>query len=499
MKKCLVIFPHQLHRDHHGFSKKPDQIVLIEDSLFFLDHQYAVNFHKQKLILHRSSMQQYKNFLEDNSFKVTYKDYQLNGLASTFQELASENVELLIADTVDFALNRRIKSFTEKLGLSINWLPSQLFINSNQDNHEYKDGKKRWFMANFYQFQRQRLNILMEDSQPMGGKWSFDEENRKKIPKKNIPLIPKIEHPQENEYVKEAREYIKHKFPDAIGSDEQFFYPSNFAEADDWLERFFEQRFDLFGPYEDALVPNTHWLYHSVLTPMLNTGLLSPNIVVDKAISYAEKHDIPLASLEGFVRQIIGWREFMRATYVDLGAKMRTTNHWQHTRTIPKSFYEGSTGIKPIDDVIKRTLDTGYCHHIERLMVLGGFMFLCEFKPDDIYRWFMELFIDSYDWVMVTNVYAMSQNADGGLITTKPYFSGSNYLKKMGYTTGKYDELWTSVWDGLYWRWINLHSHELSKNPRWSMMCAMARKMDKEKLQIHINTADDFLSNLSDS
>ena len=187
----------------------------------------------------------------------------------------------------------------------------------------------------------------------------------------------------------------------------------------------------------------------------------------------------------------------MRAAYVDLGVSMRTTNHWNHHRKIPKSFYTGTTGITPIDDVIKRVLETGYSHHIERLMVLGGFMFLCEFDPDDIYRWFMELFIDSYDWVMVPNVYAMSQNADGGLITTKPYFSGSSYLKKMGYDDFEGD--WCEIWDGLYWRWINLHQEALAKNPRWAMMCAMARKMDSEKMDLHVANADHFLQSLDAS
>ena len=183
----------------------------------------------------------------------------------------------------------------------------------------------------------------------------------------------------------------------------------------------------------------------------------------------------------------------MRATYDDLGVDMRTQNHWNHTRSIPSSFYDGTTGIDPIDDVIKRVLATGYCHHIERLMVLGGFMFLCEFDPKEIYTWFMEMFVDSYDWVMVPNVYAMSQHADGGLITTKPYFSGSAYVRKMSnYPTGE----WASTWDGLYWRWIWNHVDELAKNPRWAMMCSMAKKMPKEKLESHLKTADGFLTNL---
>ena len=226
---------------------------------------------------------------------------------------------------------------------------------------------------------------------------------------------------------------------------------------------------------------------------MLNIGLLTPRQVLDTCLEHARTHEVPINSVEGFVRQVIGWREFMRATYEDLGVRMRTTNHWKHTRSIPDSFYDGTTGIAPVDDAIQRVLETGYCHHIERLMVLGGFMFLCEFDPDEIYRWFMELFIDSYDWVMVPNVYAMSQHADGGLITTKPYFSGSSYIKKMS-NHPKGD--WTATWDGLYWRWIWNHVDELGKNPRWAMMCAMAKKMDSDKRSAHLKHAEEFLNQL---
>ena len=234
--------------------------------------------------------------------------------------------------------------------------------------------------------------------------------------------------------------------------------------------------------------------WHSVLTPALNVGFLTPTQVVKETLAFAKKNDVPLNSLEGFLRQIIGWREFIRATYEDHGVEMRTTNHWNHTRKIPPSFYEGTTGIPPIDDTIHRILETGYCHHIERLMVLGGFMFVCEFDPKEIYRWFMEMFIDSYDWVMVPNAYAMSQHADGGLITTKPYFSGSSYIRKMSHhKIGP----WCEIWDGLYWRWVWNHADELAKNPRWSMMCAMAKKMDVSKRKTHLKNAEDFLSNLA--
>jgi len=507
MKSTLLLFPNQLFETHHDVGISTHTIVLIEDALFFKDHQYPVNFHCKKLIFHRASMQCYASYLRDLGFTVNYLEWQEKGLDHFFKQLIQEHAKknekpnLTLYDSVDFALNKRLKRHCAENNIQPVWLQSKLFINTNAENKDYRASKKRWFMADFYQFQRRRLNILIENNKPIGGKWSFDEANRKKIPKKLRDEIPKLKFPKENKWVIEAKDYVSTIFPNALGNNQNFEYPIDHESAQTWLKEFLQQRFANFGVYEDALVPQQGWLYHSILTPMLNAGLLSPQTVIDQALEYANTHDIAINSLEGFIRQIIGWREFMRATYVDLGVTMRTNNHWQHRRNIPSSFYDGTTGIKPIDDVIKRTLETGYCHHIERLMVLGGFMFLCEFEPKQIYQWFMELFIDSYDWVMVPNVFAMSQNADGGLITSKPYFSGSSYLKKMGYddihTESENDKNWCAIWDGLYWRWIDNHAEELSKNPRWAMMCSMARKMDTEKLLSHRSIADDFLLSLS--
>ena len=183
-------------------------------------------------------------------------------------------------------------------------------------------------------------------------------------------------------------------------------------------------------------------------------------------------------SLEGFIRQIMGWREFIKIVYEREGSKQRTTNYWKFTRKIPANFWKGTTGIPPIDITIQKILKTGYCHHIERLMVLGNFMILCEFDPDEVYRWFMEMFIDAYDWVMVPNVYGMSQFADGGLMATKPYISGSSYVLKMSdFKKGE----WCEIWDALFWNFMNKHRNVISKNPRMAMLLKTYDKMSEEK------------------
>ena len=226
---------------------------------------------------------------------------------------------------------------------------------------------------------------------------------------------------------------------------------------------------------------------------MLNIGLISPEEVVESVLEYAKAHNIPINSTEGFIRQIIGWREFIRGIYEVKGVEERTRNFWGFTRKIPESFWRGETGILPVDVTIKKVLQTGYCHHIERLMVLGNFMVLCEFDPDEVYRWFMELFIDSYDWVMVPNVYGMSQFADGGLMSTKPYISGSNYLIKMSdYPKGD----WQEIWDGLFWRFMHVHRDFFQQNPRLGMLVGTFDKMDREKKEEHLVVAERYLGSL---
>ncbi len=493
MSIALLIFPNQLFSSHPGFAHEPAKVYVTEDPLYFGDAQYPVQFHKQKLVLHRASM---RAWFDQVAGPKQYFDYAGGGsqLRRVFAQMQADGMEsVVLAEVVDFILEKRLKRYAAEFGMRLVVEATPMFLNTRAQNEEYRAGKKRWFMADFYKWQRLRLDVLVEDGNPVGGQWSFDEENRKKLPKKMVPLLPYVPSFPESAYRTEAQAYVEEHFAENFGQSGQRLYPITTAEAEGWFEDFLVNRFANFGPYEDAIVQGESFLYHSLLTPALNSGLLTPIYVVERTLEYAEANEIPLASLEGFIRQIIGWREFMRATYEDLGVTMRTTNAWGHTRKMPEGFYTAQTGVLPIDDTIERVLETGYCHHIERLMVLGGFMFLSKIDPDEIYRWFMELFIDSYDWVMVPNVYAMSQNADGGAITTKPYFSGSNYVIKMSHYK---KEEWATVWDSLYWSWILKHAESLRKNARWAMMVRMGEKMPPEKQQGYIERAEAYLREL---
>lgn len=463
-----------LARDKH--------VLLVEDPLYF--SQYA--FHKQKLILHRASMRMHASYLQGDRTHVHYVDLDraptMAAVAERVRQLQPERVHLI--DPVDDWLERRVAREMKKAGLRLLRHDTPMFLTPEVELREYFAGR-RMFMASFYAEQRKRLDILMQDGQPVGGQWSFDTQNRKKLPR-GIELPP-LWRPGENELVREATAYVQLKFPDNPGAATGFKYPVTYPDARRWLQEFVERRLPQFGDYQDAISTQDSALFHSVLTPMLNIGLLTPREVLEAALSV---DNVPLNSLEGFVRQLIGWREFIRAAYILRGRAQRTRNFWNHDRPLPRAFWEASTGVDPIDTVIGRVLGHAYAHHIERLMILGNFMQLCGFRPDDVYRWFMELFIDAYDWVMVPNVYGMGLYADGGQISTKPYVAGSNYVRKMSdFKQGP----WCEVWDALFWTFIYKHRRTFEANPRLGAMVHQLDRMPAGKHRMHLERAQQFL------
>jgi len=486
-----IIFPHQLF-EKSCLINTCKILFLVEEELFF--NQYL--FHKRKIAFHRAGMKFYEEYLQEKNIEVVYIEAthelaDIRKLIHYIKTLGAENFEYI--DTTDNWLEKRIENTCAKNSIAGIKKPSPLFINTPNNLTEYFKDKKRMFQTDFYKNQRVTRNILIEkNNAPIGGKWTFDDENRLKYPKGKIPPITLFS--KTTQYYNEAVIYTQKYFSKNYGElDNSYIYPHTFEDSKTWLQIFLAERFNEFGTYEDAIVANEHILHHSVLTPMLNVGLLTPEYIITETLQYASENQLPINSLEGFVRQIIGWREFIRAVYELKGSTERTKNYWGFTRKIPKSFWEGTTGIEPIDNTIKKILKTGYCHHIERLMVLGNFMLLCEFDPDEVYLWFTEMFIDAYDWVMVPNVYGMSQFADGGLMATKPYISGSNYIMKMSnYTKGS----WQNIWDGLFWRFMDKHRGFFLQNPRLGMLVNSFDKMDQAKKMKHINNAENYLKSL---
>lgn len=497
MKELSLIFPDQLYKENPAL-KKSRTIVVLEEHLYFSQYKFL----KQKLMYQRACMKSYAISLEEDDYKVQYIDAQdKRSKVQDFIKWAAKDgyKKVHTLRIYDDWLSERLKKAAKKYDISVECYDTPGFINSFQEFKEYGKEKKSFYHADFYEGQRKKLKILVDDKgDPVGGKWSYDADNRKKLPK-SID-IPAVSLRSPNEYISEAIDYAEQNFKDNPGTtyisinDDEGWLPTNHRDASKWLGEFLRERFELFGKYEDAISTSNQSVFHSMISPMLNMGLLTPHDIVKKALSYASDNNIPVNSLEGFIRQVIGWREFMLLLYLEKGRKLRTSNYWKFKkRKIPKAFYTGETGVSPVDNTIKNVLKSGYAHHIERLMILGNFMLLCEVHPDEVYKWFMELFLDAYDWVMVPNVYGMSQYAAGDMVTTKPYINGSNYIKKMSdYKNGD----WTEVWDALFWRFIATYRDTFEQNHRMTMMVSMWDKMKKDKQNLHLDKAEEYLENL---
>ena len=498
MKDATVVFPHQLFKKHPAV-KKERPVFLVEEELFF--NQFL--FHKKKLVLHRASMKAYQHFLEAQGITVHYIEARKKEAAVT-QLIAhlhqKKYTHVYCAEVADDWLDRRLNKATAAHNLPVQYLTTPQFLNTPQQGDDYFAGRKKYFQTDFYIQQRKDRNLLLEGpNQPLGGRWTFDVDNRKRMPAG--AKVPAIDLPKQNKWVTEAIQYVSTHFKENYGTldpplgKKTGFYPTTFAEAEAWLQQFLKERFRLFGDYEDAMVRGEAMLYHSGISLLLNNGLLTPAQVVEEVLQAATEYAVPINALEGYIRQVVGWREYIRILYEREGRTQRTTNYWGFTRKIPKQFWTGETGIEPVDVVIKKTLENGYAHHIERLMVMGNFMLLCEFDPDEVYRWFMEMYVDAYDWVMVPNTYGMTQFADGGLMMTKPYISGSNYLMKMGnWQKGP----WQAVWDGLFWRFMHRQRKFFSQNARLGMLLRSFDNMHNDKQAAHLKAADEFLKQLDE-
>ncbi|RLV49205.1 cryptochrome/photolyase family protein [Nocardioides mangrovicus] len=480
-----LVYPHQLFAQHLQ-AAAGTTFVMVEDDLFF--RQYR--FHTQKLVLHRASMRRFATRLREAGYDVEVvetdgRSASGSRLVEVLERLRPDRVR--VYDVVDDWLARDCTAALTDAGYELRGddvLESPNFLTTRQQLHEWF-GAHPARMQHFYSWQRQRLDVLVEGDRPVGGQWSFDPENRKKLPKDHP--VPEVAWPARVPEVDEAIDWVRERFPDNPGDATAFHWPTSHDEAAAGYRAFLAERFEQFGPYEDAIAADQPFLFHSAITPGLNIGLLDPHDVLDRAL---EVDGVELASLEGFVRQLIGWREYMRATYHHYGRRMRSGNRLVHTRPLAEGWWTAEVGLAPIDRVVERVLEHGWCHHIERLMVLGNAMCLMRTDPDAVYEWFMEMFVDAYDWVMVPNVYAMSQFAAGEAITTKPYVSGSNYLRKMSdFPRGD----WDAAWDGLYWTFVRDHRDVFEHNARSNFAVRHYDGLDAAKKAAHTKAASPWL------
>ena len=473
--EITLIYPNQLFIDHPAI-KKDRTIYIVRHPSFFSNYK----FHKQKILLHFLSTHEYESSLSSQGYNC--KIIEENEYFE-FKKSILEKVSVIhFCEFIDNDLSEEfVTSYTDKITTKSYQNP--MFYESSEDVKKYFGSRKKFQLSNFYRNIRTRHKVLVdENNKPFNGKWSFDTENRKSIPKNlEVPRTKKLSYDQE--LLEKYKKIIENKYNSNPGSLANFNYPINRKQCLDVLSNFLISKFSLFGNYQDAIISDRTYLFHSVISPGLNIGLITPKEVVNSAIDFSNKSNIEFNSLEGFVRQILGWREFIRGIYITNGKSQKESNYWEAKNKLPKSFYDGNTNLLPVDDSINKVNKYAYLHHIERLMVLGNIMLLLEINPNDINRWFMELFIDSYEWVMIPNIYGMSQFSDGGLMSTKPYISSSNYILKM---SNYKKEDWCKIWDSLFWQFISKHQEKLKINQRMSFMTSLYSKKsesDKEKIK----------------
>ena len=400
-----------------------------ENNYFIYEHpQYFTKykFNKKKLVLHRASMKYYFDYLKDNNFKVKYIEYDKKPNLKEYK----------LFDPID-KINLIGKSEV---------LDSPNFLLTKELIEKHRMKTKKFFFNSFYMWSKKELNILP-------GIKSQDKYNRKTMPKNTkIPNI--LGNKKDQKYIKEAVKYIEKNFPKNYGNTNNFIYPISHSTVNSWLNNFFKNKLNKFGDYQDYINKDNSFMFHSILSSSINIGLINPSEIIDKILKLK---GIKLNNLEGYIRQLF-WREYQRYCYIYYNFENK--NYFSNNKKLNKDWYEGTTGILPIDNCIKNGFETGYLHHIERLMVMGNFMNLYGLHPKEGFKWFMEFSCDSYEWVMNQNVYDMVFFVSGGATMRRPYVSSSNYVLKMS-NYKKAD--WCDEWDDLYYKFLKKNKKKLWK------------------------------------
>ncbi len=494
MKQIGLIFPNDLSTNNKVLSsiKSSDPLLLYEPC----DTFYQLKHHKHKLVLLISALRHWKKILEDDFTNIIHikitkdRDIDLMHELETLHKKLGFNL-LHVTQPSDHGILTQLMFFGSKHNVELKIHPDTKFIDSIEGFSEWSADKKSLVQEYYYRWLRKKYSLLMEGNKPLGGKWNFDKDNQKSISKlKDLPKPrPKL---KSDELTISTMVDIENCFPDSAGNLESFNWAVTHSDARKQLKNFLMTYFKSFGDFQDAIDKENTTLFHSLLSPYINSGLLDPMECIVDAISYFKKteDEIPINALEGFVRQILGWREFIRGVYWENMPQYKEMNFWSHNKSLNKNWYSGETGIPLLDDAIKESVATGYTHHINRLMIISNLMNLSNIRPREIYRWFMEMYVDSADWVMVPNVFGMGTYSDGGIFSTKPYICGSSYMLRMSnYKKGNTCD----AVDGLYWQFIENNREFFAKNPRLALMPKSLDKMNKDRKIKIFNAAEEFI------
>ncbi len=473
MKAALILATQQFAEHPAYDDDEVQEFFFIESAPRFAKLPY----HRHKIVLLISAMRHTAARLEAEGRivrRITLDD-DLTFKAGLERLLQKHRVtELTWMSDPNRPVDARIARICADHDVDTDVVSDALFLTPEDDVDGWFAEHPTPLMEDFYHWQRRRTGILMDGGKPAGRRWNFDADNRKALPKKGveIPPLPKLDH---DDITRAVIAEVDERYADHPGSAADFWLPVTPEDSRDWLDVFVVERLHDFGRYEDAMKADEPFLFHAIISPMLNIGLLT----VEEVVAAATRTDAPLASVEGFLRQVIGWREYMRGMY-RAHPKLEHVNALHLEKRIEKYWYTAERMPRdlpiPVRTVLERVHRWGYAHHIERLMVLGNWLLLQGYAPRQVNAWFLALFVDAYDWVMVPNVMGMSQFADGGFVATKPYVSGGAYLQKMGSWWPSAQDAKDSVFTDAYWEFLERHEDVLAGNHRLGLALAQMRK-----------------------
>lgn len=504
MKKLRLILGDQLNHQHSWYQEKSKDItyVMMEmgQELTYVKH------HIQKVVAFFSAMRAFKDHLEATGHQVIYlklddknnKHDLTENLSILITEKTIEQFEYQLPD--EYRLDQQLQDFCETLDIPSSSFDTEHFLTSRDELSNFFKNKKTLIMESFYRHMRKKHEVLMDNGNPVGEKWNFDHDNRKKMPKDTaIPSVKSF-----NKNVSELVALIKAQGFKVFGEIDEahFIWPTSREEAIAQLDFFIQECLPLFGAYQDAMTTKGWSLFHSRISFALNAKLISPLEVIRKVEQVHHEHPdhAPLSAIEGFIRQILGWREYMRGIYWKHMPDYAEMNFFEHKSPLPNWFWTGKTKMKCLSHAIGQSLEHAYAHHIQRLMVTGNFALLAGIDPDEVDQWYLGIYIDAIEWVEITNTRGMSQFADGGIVATKPYVSSANYMHKMSHycTSCHYDHRKkvgenACPFNSFYWNFLDQHREQLAKNQRMSMIYRVWDKNSAEQKNQILEQAASYL------
>lgn len=477
----------QLSLQNNQDRKSQTPVILIESSNYVRQR----NYHRQKLVLVWSSMRHFAQELIADHWQVSYE------IAENFLEPLQawikkhQITQLQITTPCDRPFKATIESWD--LSCEVVWLPDNHFLWNADDFVDWASDRKRLLMEDFYRETRKKFGILMDGNKPIGGKWNFDQDNRQP-PKKSL-TTPKPLTFAPDAITQEVIDWIKQKNFSSYGAIDTFNWGVTRQQALEVLAHFVNECLPNFGTYQDAMITGEYTMWHALISPYLNLGLLEPMEVVDTVETAYYQQELPLNSVEGFIRQVIGWREYMHGIYYLQGEDYSQKNWFDHQQPLPEFFWDASqTKMNCIQQTLTQIESTGYAHHIQRLMILSNFALIAGISPQEIENWFHSAFIDAYDWVMQTNVIGMGQFADGGILASKPYAASANYINKMSDYCGqchyqKSDRTGDQAcpFNFFYWNFLLRHQEKLRGLGRMNLVLSHLKRMTPEEVDA-INT-----------